>query len=110
MGLKKDAFFIDLWGINRSRVNIGIPYFSMDIWNKNSGEPTWNSLSKFCPNITFTSNTCNNITFVGKKMNYKLGQWIKTEGFGGVFPWALNYDSYNDSLVQWLYQGVMSCI
>lgn len=105
---KKDAFFIDLWGIDRSRVNIGIPYFSID--KKNSEEPTWGSLSKFCSNITFTSNVCNNITFVGKKMNYKLGQWIKKEGFGGVFPWALNYDSYNDSLAQWLYQGVISCI
>ena len=27
---KKDAFFIDLWGINRSRVNLGIPYFSIN--------------------------------------------------------------------------------
>ena len=105
---KKDAFFIDLWGINRSRVNMGIPYFSI---NKLK-EPTWYSLSEQCPNIRYDSNICDNIIFVGKKMNFQLGQWIKKEGFWGVFPWALNYDSYkyNNSLIYWLHKGVINNI
>ena len=105
---KKDAFFIDLWGIDRSRVNIGIPYYSEEFWLRKNGEPTWNSLSKNCPNINYSNNTCNNIVFIGKKMNYELGKWVKQQGFGGVFPWALNYDSdkYNNSLIYWLNKGV----
>ncbi|MDC0230369.1 glycoside hydrolase family 18 protein [Aureispira] len=105
---KKDAFFIDLWGIDRSRVNIGIPYYSTEFWLQKSEEPSWNGLSEKCPNIAYNQNTCNGIVFVGKKMNYELGKWIKNEGFGGVFPWALNYDSnkYNNSLIKWLYKGV----
>ena len=105
---KKDGFFIDLWGIDRSRVNIGIPYYSTEFWLNKHGEPTWNSLSEHCPNIAYDQNTCNGVVFVGKKMNYELGKWIKQQGFGGVFPWALNYDSnkHNNSLVYWLYKGV----
>ena len=105
---KKDVFFLDFWGIDRSHVNIGIPYFSTEFWLKKHGEPTWNSLSKKCPNIAYNQNTCNSIVFVGKKMNYELGKWIKQQGLGGVFPWALNYDSnkYNNSLVEWLYKGI----
>jgi len=41
-------------------------------------------------------------------MNLELGKLIASEGFGGVFPWAANYDSieYNNSLVEWLYKGL----
>ena len=106
---KKDAFFIDQWGIDKSRVNIGIPYFSTEFWNNQSSEPSWHSLSKKCPNIDYINNTCNDIVFIGKKMNFELGQWIKQQKFGGVFPWALNYDSYtcNNSLIYWLHKGAM---
>ena len=45
-----------------------------------------------------------------KNMNLELGKWIASEGFGGVFPWAANYDSieYNNSLVEWLYRGLIA--
>ena len=107
---KKDGWFIDKWGIDRKRVNIGIPYFSenrtkdLKIYN----EPTWGGLSPSCPNINPYENVCKDIIFVGKKMNYELGKWIKKEGFRGVFPWAANYDSnaYNNSLIDWLHRGI----
>ena len=106
---KKDGWFIDIWDIDRSRVNIGIPYFSKKwVGEQLVSEPIWRSLSPICPNIIPELNTCNNITFVGKNMNLELGKWIASEGFGGVFPWAANYDSieYNNSLVEWLYKGL----
>ena len=105
---KKDVFFIDLWGINRSRVNIGIPYFSTEFWLHKHHDPIWNSFSDNCPNIDYSNNVCNNRVFVGKKMNYELGKLIKQQGFGGLFPWALNYDSikHNNSLIYWLNKGV----
>ena len=118
---EKDAWFIDRWGIDRNRVNIGIPYFSMnwtkDFIDKESGfrwgrkvynEPTWGGLSPLCPNIDPKENVCDGVVFVGKDMNYRLGKWLQEEGFGGVFPWAANYDSYknNNSLVNWLYRGI----
>jgi len=106
---KKDGWFIDTWGIDRSHINIGVPYFSKKWAGKRLvSEPIWRSLSPICPNINPNSNTCNNITFVGKNMNLELGKWIAGEGFGGVFPWTANYDSieYNNSLVEWLYKGL----
>ena len=50
----KDAWFIDQWGIDRNRVNIGIPYFSMNRTKdfKVYNEPTWGGLSQYCPNIS----------------------------------------------------------
>ena len=107
---KKDAWFIDKWGIDRKRVNIGIPYFSenrtkqLKIYN----EPIWVGLSPSCPNIHPAENICNGTVFIGKNMNYRLGRWIQSEGFGGVFPWAANYDSceYNNTLVHWLQKGL----
>ena len=105
---EKDAFFIDLWKIDRKRVNIGIPYFSKVKKNNQLSEPLWNDLSQYCPNIHPSLNTCQNITFVGKKMNEDIGKFVKDKGFGGVFPWAANYDSYqhNNSLVKWLAKGL----
>lgn len=107
---KKDAWFIDKWGIDRKRVNIGIPYFSMNRTKdlKIYNEPTWNDLSHICPNISPEENECDGIVFVGKNMNYQLGKWLQEEKFGGVFPWAANYDSCwnNNSLVDWLYNGM----
>jgi GH18 family chitinase len=101
----KDAFFIDLWGIDRKRVNIGIPFFSKQ-WKdfKLISEPTWNTLSKFCPNIHPSKNICNNVTFIGKKMNQQIGNFLRREKFGGAFPWAATYDSfvYNNTLITWL--------
>ena len=106
---EKDGWFIDQWGIDRERVNIGIPYFSKN-WSKGKlvGEPIWKTLALLCPNIAPEKNICNNITFVGKEMNKKLGSWVRKKGFGGVFPWAANYDTLqlNNSLISWLMAGL----
>jgi len=105
---KKDGFFIDLWGIDRKRVNIGIPYFSTQFWQHSGSEPTWQGLSPSCPNVAYDQNVCQETVFVGKKMNYELGKFIKEGGFRGAFPWAINYDSieYNNSLINYLYKGL----
>ena len=101
---EKDALFIDLWGIDRKRVNLGIPYYS----RRGKEEPAWNTLSTFCPNIDPNLNICNGTIFIGKKMNQKIGEYVRNEGFGGVFPWAANYDStnVNNSLIIWLNDGL----
>ena len=107
---KKDTWFIDKWGIDRNRVNIGIPYFSTNRTKdfKVYNEPTWGGLSPLCPNIHPSLNTCDGAVFVGKEMNERIGKWIKKEGLGGAFPWTLNYDSiqFNNSLVSWLTKGM----
>jgi len=104
---EKDMFFIDLWGIDRKRVNLGLPYYSTKFWQNSGSEPTWHSLSPHCPNINPLQNTCNGTVFVGKQMNFELGKFIKENGFRGAFPWAANYDSvqYNNSLINWLILG-----
>ena len=108
---KKDMFFTDtLWGMDKKRVNIGIPYYSMNRTKdfKTYNEPTWGGLSPYCPNIDPNQNVCDGVTFVGKKMNEDIGRLIKKEGFGGAFPWAANYDSieFNNSLVRYLAAGM----
>ena len=106
---EKDGWFIDQWGIDRKRVNIGIPYFSKNwLGGKLVGEPLWKTLSALCPNIAPDQNVCRDIPFIGKEMNKKLGRWVKEKGFGGVFPWAANYDTlqFNNSLIPWLMEGL----
>ena len=105
---EKDMFFIDLWGIDRNRVNLGLPYFSTKFWQHSGSEPIWRTLSPKCPDINPLQNTCNGTVFVGKDMNYRIGKFIKDNGFRGAFPWAANYDSvqYNNSLIQWLRKGL----
>ena len=107
---EKDGWFIDKWGIDRNRVNIGIPYYSINRTKdgKTYNEPIWEGLSPKCPNVDPYQNVCDGVVFVGKDMNYRIGKWIKESGFGGVFPWAGNYDSckYNNSLVEWLGRGL----
>jgi hypothetical protein len=104
---KKDRFFIDLWGIDRKKVNIGIPYYSTKCQKNVCHEPTWREISPLCPDILPSLNICNNTVIVGKDMNEKLGRWAKEKGFGGVFPWAADYDSvdFNNSLISWLSKG-----
>tara|TARA_Y100000817_G_C16859654_1_gene545300 strand:- start:180 stop:1103 length:924 start_codon:yes stop_codon:yes gene_type:complete len=95
---KKDAFFVhEIWGMDKTRVNIGIPYFS-------SGG-TWKKIEKECPNMAPEKNVCNGTVFVGKQMNYEIGKWLVENGWKGAFPWAGTYDSINQSLVKWLFKG-----
>jgi len=103
---KKDYFFLTtLWGFDPSRINLGLPYYSrLD----NGSEPTWAHLSHLCPNIAYTFNVCNDIIFIGKKMNYDIGVFIKDKNLGGAFPWALSYDAIdnNNTLVTYLSHGM----
>lgn len=104
-------FFSKVWKYNMSKVNLGIPYFSMKIKGfKIQSEPSWNTLSKYCPNSLPKNNICEETVFVGKQMNYDLGKFSKSVGYGGVFPWTINYDSftYNNSLINWLIKGINS--
>ena len=102
---KDIVLYRDIWKIDPKKINIGIPYFSM---NKTYGQPSWKSLSKKCPDINPNLNKCDDILFVGKMMNQNIGNLIKKNNIGGVFPWAANYDSieYNNSLINWLYNGL----
>lgn len=95
----------DIWGIDLSRVNLGVPYFSMNYSGfKVSNEPTWGTLSNICPDVAPDVNVCDNIPFVGKLMNRQIGQLARDNEMGGVFPWAMSYDDYhnNNTLIYWL--------
>ena len=101
--------FKNKWGIDPLRVNIGIPYFSVNTsLFKTLNQPSWKTLSPFCKNINPSVNSCDKLLFIGKEMNFNIGRLIKNHGFGGAFPWAANYDSfaYNNSLIPWLYRGL----
>ncbi len=104
---EKDMRMYSFWGINVSKVNIGIPYYNL---NGTFNEPLWCNLSDDCVNIAPRDYVCRNITIVSKQQNYNLGRWITSQGFGGALPWAANYNSLtdNNSLVKWLYAGITS--
>ena len=105
-----DALVMDkLWKFNLSNVNLGVPYFGVnESFFKIHSEPTWASYSHYCPNMPEDQNVCNGITFVGKELNYMLGYVSVELGFGGVFPWTINYDSFenNNTLINYLYNGI----
>jgi hypothetical protein len=109
----KDGFVLhELWGIDKQRVNIGVPFFyfnqTTSVKPAYTGEPCWSSLNDLCPDIPPDDNNCSGIIFPGKQMNYNIGAWIYKAGFGGVFPWAANYDTIhnNNSLAAWLNRGM----
>lgn len=110
----EDAFFMEkIWEFNLSKVNLGVPYFSVNSsYFKINSEPTWANYSHYCPNMPEEQNTCNGITFVGKELNYAIGYSAVELGFGGVFPWTINYDSFenNNTLINYLYSGIMNSI
>lgn len=101
--IKDVVMYIEVWGFNPSKINIGIPYFNL---NGTYNEPLWCNLSDECPNMNSCLNICNGIIVVSKEQNYQL--YIKTRGFRGAFPWAANYDSLTsgNTLVEWVYKGM----
>ena len=109
---ESDYYFLkDIWKYNISKVNLAIAYFSMNAsYFKIHSEPIWAHLSKICPNIDPNLNICDNVPITGKKLNYEIGAYAKKMGFGGLFPWTINYDSfeYNNTLIDWAIAGVNS--
>ena len=110
--------WFDKQGFDRSRVNIGLPYYSFNYTDnaaspthpgeKVVNEPTWGTLSALCPNAAPEQHLCRGIAYCGKAMNEAIGRAVREEGFRGVFPWAANYDSveHNNSLARWLRKGL----
>ena len=94
-------FATTLWGIDPARVNLGVGYYSI------SGS-SWRSISKMCPNVPVASNVCNGTVFVGKKMNWELGQLAQAQNLGGVFPWMMSYDAADpgNELLPYLVRGL----
>ena len=41
-------------------------------------------------------------------MNYEIGQLIAQQGYRGSFPWAANYDNFQNPLVAHLIRGMNS--
>ena len=75
---EKDGLFLHtLWGIDKKRVNIGIPYYHV---NKN---PMMNT-----------------------QTNRNLGKWIAEGGWRGAFVFAATYDQYDKPLVYELCDGL----
>ena len=88
---KKDIFWLhNLWGIDKSRINLGIGLFS----HRGNSEPTNHAICKMCPNITANDTICENITFVSTNMAQQIGSYVAENKIGGVFPWASNYDCF----------------
>ena len=108
---EKDVWVLkNVWKIDPQRINLGIGYFSKR-WGKDPfrlmEEPTWQSLSSKCPNVSLNQTICDDVLFVSKKMNYDLGKLIRKEKIGGMFPWMIDYDSYqnNNTLSKYLIEG-----
>jgi hypothetical protein len=116
---QQDAMWFDAHGFDRSRVNLGIGYYSFNFTNNSHpfetgevvvGEPSWETLSKLCPNVDYDQSICKDVTFVGKKQNYDIGRFIQEQGWRGVFPWAASYDDVgstsNNTMATWLGKGL----
>jgi hypothetical protein len=75
---KKDGLFLHtFWGMDKARVNIGIPYYNV-----------------------------NGNAMITKKTNQQLGEWVKENGWRGTFVFAATYDNYTDPLVYSLCEGL----
>ena len=92
---EKDISIVQSWGMDPSRVHIGMPLFSKN----GTSQPSWRTLSSSCPNISADSNECDGVLIVGKNMTRRLSSLVRKKGFGGMFPWAASYDDIHDSLV-----------
>eukprot|EP00756_Hemistasia_phaeocysticola_P006742 Hpha_TRINITY_DN13980_c0_g1::TRINITY_DN13980_c0_g1_i1::g.35885::m.35885 len=113
---KRDAYVVnEVWGIPKSQINIGIGFYTRNHtgvpgelpW-KFHGEPTWETLSKQCPDVPESTCKCDGIYFSSKQECMEVGQLVREEGFRGVFPWAANYDSRQpaDSLIRYVGLGL----
>ena len=68
---RQDALWFDEHGFDRSRVNLGIAYYSFNFSNNSHpflsgevvvGEPTWHTLSALCPNVGYTQTICEDVS------------------------------------------------
>ena len=68
---RQDALWFDEHGFDRSRVNLGIAYYSFNFTNNSHpflsgevvvGEPTWHTLSALCPNVGYTQTICEDVS------------------------------------------------
>jgi hypothetical protein len=93
---------IEKWGFDRAKINLGVPFYD----SKESG---WADIAGSCPDIDPGKNVCGEATFVGKGMAQQLGELVQSRGYGGAFPWQVNYDtaSFNNSLFPWLVKGLV---
>ena len=66
-----DAHWFDQHGFDRSRVNLGVPYYSFNFTNNSRpflsgekvvGEPSWESLSQLCPNVDYGQSICKDVS------------------------------------------------
>ena len=107
---KKDIWILlKLWGIDPSRINVGVPLYS-ERWEHGQllAEPTWRTLSPLCPHIPLQQTTCDNVLVVSKQMSLSLGALARKHRLGGFFPWTLSYDSYehrDNTLTPYLLKG-----
>lgn len=102
----KDTYILtQLWNMPADKINLGIPYYS---FNKTYNEVSWCQISNLCPNIDLNATECTGIRIVSKKMNFEIGQYIKSINYRGAFLWPANYDSiyHNNTMVEWLHQGL----
>ena len=103
---KKDIWvLLKGWGVEPSRINLGVPLFSKR--GPGGAEPTWGALSPRCPNAPLTQTTCDGVLVVSKQMMLDLGHLVWKHGLGGLFPWMIDYDSYTDhnTLARYLLKG-----
>ena len=96
------------WGIDPSKINLGIPYYNINgtILTGIYNQPLNCNLLESCPNISPLSSTCNGITIVSKQQNYRIGQLAAD--LGGIMGWSMNYNSItnNNSMIRWSYAGM----
>ena len=108
----RDMYVVNkLWGIPKSQINIGIPFYSLNHTNKflpwkYTNEPTLYTLNKFCNNITYNQCQCNGIYFISKKQSKEIAELVKKNKFRGLFPWTANYDSVNNSRINYIGLGL----
>ena len=74
--------FHKLWGIDKNRINLGIGFYHIEVFNNKNGLK------------------------INKNIAGKLGMFIKNENIRGAFIFASTYDNYTDPLIKYVYEGM----